>query len=276
MVEFPEIISGGNLTKIFGKNFSKADSVVDHGNFIIVKKHGRVYYSQSGKVFYDITNIYDEFEGSRSLSDVILKAFSFLGQIYSKKTRKETIELFCEHISDIKSCTAVVVSDLTGEYYRGRENVFHCKYLNYTPKVMSIVSSEFCECEKKVEHSYLFSMPYAEKSVVYIFLKEMTEEEAQIIKETVDVLAHTIQLMEVQEDKERALIQLSENLKYFELLADRLRNPLAIIKGFIEIKDEVGHEIVFRKIEDSANRIWEILNELSQEEIKTIDIVKRL
>ena len=272
------VVSGNEyFLKHFGKNFSKADKVIDVGEIIFVRKDGRTYFSRRGElmVFQDITEIYDEFEKLKKLGDLLFIAFSLSSQIFMADDRKKMVELFCIHTSRFESCTAVYVSDATGNQYRCREDVFHCSYLNYIPRILGLINASTCGCNKPIEHRYLLTIPYLKDSAVYIFLKDISEEEMQILKDMVEVLSYSIELKTAQREKEKTFEQLKENLKYFELIADKLRNPLAVIKGYLELRGEIEAEKVFDKISEQADRMHAILDELRIAELKTTELVRK-
>ncbi len=52
-------------------------------------------------------------------------------------------------------------------------------------------------------------------------------------------------------------------------LADRLRNPLAAIEGYIEVRDQIGDSAVVDKIAEHAGRIERMLDELRARELIT-------
>ncbi len=68
--------------------------------------------------------------------------------------------------------------------------------------------------------------------------------------------------------------QLDENLEYFAHLIDHIRNPLAILSAFVQIKvdDEKTKEVVIRQV----NRIEELLKQLDQGWMDTEDTRKFL
>ncbi|MEM3139781.1 MAG: histidine kinase dimerization/phospho-acceptor domain-containing protein, partial [Archaeoglobaceae archaeon] len=78
-------------------------------------------------------------------------------------------------------------------------------------------------------------------------------------------------------DMERKIMSsiISENLNQFEYLADKLRNPLAIALGYLEILEEVGTERVLNEIKNQLNRMKETIEELRRQETVTFLIGKR-
>ncbi|HNR45057.1 MAG TPA: PAS domain S-box protein [Methanofastidiosum sp.] len=63
-------------------------------------------------------------------------------------------------------------------------------------------------------------------------------------------------------DNKKSRKQLDENLEYFAHLIDHIRNPLAILSGFVQVKveDEKTKDVVIRQVE----RIEKLLKELDQ------------
>ncbi len=208
-------------------------------------------------------------EKLRELNDLLFTAFTISSQVWMFGSRESMIEFFCDQLSELGCCKAVVISDKTGEYYRMNENVLSCRYLNYQPKIPSVIRAEYCDCEG-VNHSILLMVPYDEKSAVYVFLTAVSEEGLQILKDTASVLGRAIESLETHREKKRAIGQLMENLRQFEMLSDRLRNPLAVIMGLVELEGEIDERKAFRMIGESAVKIKRILDELTDSEVRTI------
>jgi len=78
-------------------------------------------------------------------------------------------------------------------------------------------------------------------------------------------------------DMERKIMSkiISENLSQFEYLADKLRNPIAIALGYLEIIDEVGTEKALSEIKNQLNRMMETIEELRRQETITFLVAKR-
>ncbi|MEM2726925.1 MAG: PAS domain S-box protein [Archaeoglobaceae archaeon] len=78
-------------------------------------------------------------------------------------------------------------------------------------------------------------------------------------------------------DVERRIMSniISENLNQFENLADRLRNPLAIALGYLDIINEVGTERVLNEIKNQLNRMKDTIEELRRQETITFLVRKR-
>ncbi len=211
----------------------------------------------------------------RRINELLFSAFTFSSNVWMFKSRDEMIKYFCDHVIENDNCTGVVVSDENGEHYRMNENVLKCKYLNYIPRVFSVVNAEYCECEN-VEHKLLLSIPISNRAAAYIFLKEADEETVQILKDMVTVLSRTIENLEMNMELEAMLSRLKANLQQLEYLSDRLRNPLSVILGVYELKDEIGTDKAFEMVRRSAEKIKEVLDNLSDAEVKSKEMFKKL
>lgn len=77
------------------------------------------------------------------------------------------------------------------------------------------------------------------------------------------------ELFGIQEIRTLVIQQLAENLSHFEKSSDRLRNPLAVILGTLELREEIEKEKVMRIINQHAVRIKDELDELRNAEEKT-------
>jgi tRNA nucleotidyltransferase (CCA-adding enzyme) len=82
--------------------------------------------------------------------------------------------------------------------------------------------------------------------------------------------------LKVEKEKEKALRLIMENLENFEELADKLRNPLAVIKGYLEVREEVPESEFIRNISEHAAKIEKILDELRIKELQTYEMKKAL
>jgi len=207
----------------------------------------------------------------KKMSELLFNAFTLSSQIWAFKDRKDAISFFCDVVFDDETCTALVVSDKSGDYYRMDEDVMECKFLDYIPKVFKIVDSSHCECSG-MQHRYLAIFPVSRDTAVYIYLKEFEEDRIQILKEMVSVLSRALEHLEMQEEKEQIVEQLRENLYHFQFLADRLRNPLAVIQGVAEVVDDIGVEKALEMIMRSVQKMKEVLDDLAEAETSSLKI----
>lgn len=103
-----------------------------------------------------------------------------------------------------------------------------------------------------------------------------TEEELRIISTISQDVSMRFRFLKVEKEREMALKMIMENLEQFEELADKLRNPLAVIKGYLEIRNEVSEEEFIKKITEHVHKIEEILDKLRYQELATYEMKKFL
>lgn len=122
-------------------------------------------------------------------------------------------------------------------------------------------------------------LPISEGTRVVIAVardSKFTDEELQVLKTVLQDVSMRLRALKIEKEKDMALRLITENLEHFEELADKLRNPLAIIKGYLEIRGEVPEEVVIKNISEHADRIEKILDELRVKEILTYNMKKVL
>lgn len=78
------------------------------------------------------------------------------------------------------------------------------------------------------------------------------------------------EVIEYTEKLEKTIKRLEDNINQFAYLVDRIRNPLAVIKGYTELKDPVYFDKIIQHIE----KIEKILNELDEGWTSTERILK--
>ncbi|MDI9646323.1 MAG: hypothetical protein QFX40_06480 [Archaeoglobales archaeon] len=207
-------------------------------------------------------------------NDVFYIALSIATQIWMLEERRQMVEFVCSQLAELEECSAVVMVDKEGEFYSMKENVLACEFLRYHPRSLSIVDANRCKCEKR-EHELLVALSYNSGCGAYVFLKKANEETIQVIKDVFDILSRAIALKKIQDERVKIIERLQKNLEYFAHLSDRIRNPLAVIMGAIEIGDEIGKEKVYELVWKNALKIKETLDELSDAELKTKTYVKK-
>jgi len=113
--------------------------------------------------------------------------------------------------------------------------------------------------EKPVEGECL-EIRYGEKTYGFLCVKVMDEEMEPLLRTLTDNIAFAFKSMEDEEKREEMFKRLVENIKTIAYLVDRIRNPLAAIRGFTEIyiEDEEVRSKIFEQIE----RIVEIVRNL--------------
>ncbi|MEM0314803.1 MAG: PAS domain S-box protein [Archaeoglobaceae archaeon] len=144
-------------------------------------------------------------------------------------------------------------------------------------KSPSAYSSVF---QRKGEDCYLTFLPVHDKDFSGIIVLRrrapFTEEELKVIESIAKDISMRFKALKIEREREIAYRTIIENLKQFEELADRLRNPLAIMKGYIEIRKEVGDAEALNKVQTQIDRIERILDELRFREIATFELKKVL
>ncbi len=144
-------------------------------------------------------------------------------------------------------------------------------------RVLTCPASGCSECKLADLHRKVFTLltPIRHGKFSYGVLAAVSETEfpEEAVRQIIDIarnIGFALRYVEVMRDRELALMQLRKNLEKFETLADKLRNPVAIIKGYLEVRSEIGSdEKVFNEIEKQTCRIENILDELAEEETKT-------
>ena len=106
--------------------------------------------------------------------------------------------------------------------------------------------------------------------------EKFDDEELQFLETLARDVSFTLRSLKMEEERKRTFSIIVDNLRQFEELADRLRNPLAIIKGYLEIRGEVDDETVLENIKKQTDRIEGILDELRAREMVTYEMKKAL
>lgn len=106
--------------------------------------------------------------------------------------------------------------------------------------------------------------------------EKFTEEELGVLSTISHDLSMRLKAMRLEKEKEIARRMIVENIGQFEELADKLRNPLAVIKGYIEIRKEFSEEEFISRLSEHVDKIERILDELRAREIATYEMKKIL
>lgn len=198
--------------------------------------------------------------------DLLFTAFTIASYIWLHDTREKILKFLCDEISQLDLCRAIVIIDNGTEYYGAKsKEILGSDYLKYQPKSFNFVEKEM-----------LITAPLSANSAVYLFVNQYDEEIGQIFQDLFRVVRKALEDLEVRKRKEELLNTVRENLKQFQYLSDKLRNPLAVIFGALEIRKELGFDMVCLMIEESAEKIKRVLDELSECEIQTIRLTKTI
>jgi len=126
---------------------------------------------------------------------------------------------------------------------------------------------------------YTFIPAFAEKLVALVVVERddnFTEDELRLMSTISQNLSMRLKALKVEREKDLAHRIIVENLKQFEELADKLRNPLTVIKGYLEIKDEIPEGEFVKKLGEHVEKMERILDELRTREMATYELKKIL
>jgi PAS domain S-box-containing protein len=126
---------------------------------------------------------------------------------------------------------------------------------------------------------YTFIPAFAEKLVALVVVERddnFTEDELRVISTISQNLSMRLKALKVEREKDLAHRIIVENIKQFEELADKFRNPLAVIKGYLEIRDEIPEGEFVKKLSEHVEKMERILDELRTREMATYKLKKIL
>lgn len=106
--------------------------------------------------------------------------------------------------------------------------------------------------------------------------ESLSNEELDMINGLAKDFALALKTIEVEKKRKEALDKMGDNLEYFEYLADRLRNPLAIMRGFVDLKEDIGTERTFKELSNQINRMNRLLDNLRIREEETFKLRENL
>lgn len=200
------------------------------------------------------------------MMDLLFTSFTIASYIWLYDTREKIIKFFCDEIFELDLCRAIVVIDGKNEYYKVKdERILDCEYLRYHPKGFQFVEREM-----------MVTAPLSQNSAIYVFVKYYDEEIGQIFQDLFSVVERALEDLEFRKRKDELLNTVRKNLKQFQYLSDKLRNPLAVIFGALEVQEELGLEKVCFMIKESAEKIKKVLDELGKCEMQTIELTKTI
>ncbi len=146
------------------------------------------------------------------------------------------------------------------------------------PMKMS-TDSELCQRCTEQPHKYALSIPLmheGRQGIITIHSNsDFSDEEITLLKKLANNISFALNAYEVEQDKVTAMEQLAKNLSQFDLAADRLRNPLAIIISALELKDRYGKDEVMNIVQEQTERIKKELDQLRKEESATHELLEQ-
>lgn len=137
---------------------------------------------------------------------------------------------------------------------------------------------ETCICDKSKDKSLILPLIHEDRILGLLALcsiGELDENELKVFLQLSGDIGLGIDHYNVEMERKIMSSIISENLNQFEYLADKLRNPLAIALGYLEILEEIGTERVLNEIKNQLNRMKETIEELRRLETVTFLIGKR-
>ncbi len=225
----------------------------------------------------DVTDIKESEEMFRKMT-VLLKVASDLSRIISQeKTEFRILSALRNHMEKIGIKVAAYI-------YEG----------DFIPVTLSEgVDEDFCKSALQdnigvrdvvripVEEGEVLILPFADSkklfgAAVLVVGHTLTDEELHVFSSLARDVTFSFKSIKIEREKDAALRVIMDNLDQFEYLADKLRNPLAIIKGLIEVRGEMKEGDLIAKISEQADRIEKILDELRAREIATFEMKKFL
>ncbi len=96
------------------------------------------------------------------------------------------------------------------------------------------------------------------------------ETQERFIREVLTQLAITLHAAILQHSKDRALKQIKDNILSFAILADQIRNPLAVILGYAEIHDSKVKEEISRQV----RKVEKVIEELVEKGWLESEVIK--
>jgi len=284
------------------------EEVPERYEFKIITKNGERWVDLTAKSvkigderavlgnFFDVTSKKEAEEKLKKLNRLLVAIGEINQLIVRRISTRRLMNRTCKILSDTGNFPTVLICTLDRalqpvamstrvKFYQVREKVRNCEVIKLALDSRKHVLNDCkrMECEEcwipeDVGRKVVLAAPLCYKKRVYgaiaLVADTFEEEEVQYILDVARNLGLALRHLEVTREKERAFEQIKKNLEQFEMLADKLRNPLAIMKGFIELKSQLDHGKIFSELENQISRIEEYLDQLSTEELRTIELEK--
>ncbi|WP_290596347.1 MULTISPECIES: PAS domain S-box protein [unclassified Archaeoglobus] len=129
----------------------------------------------------------------------------------------------------------------------------------------------------KEYNCYIFPIVYHEKLVGIMTIHSdirISDEEVKLLQTLADNIAFAINSIELEKMKEQAVLQIDRNIEQFAILVDKIRNPLAVIIGAVEVGCD-NYDIQ-RKVFEAVNKVESIIAELERGWLESEDVRKLL
>jgi len=269
------------------------------GSYKWVESRGNLIYGRDKKpetvliTTRDIT-VRKEYENKLEKLNVLLRATSEINEVVAREKDPETLmTTICEKLSMLYNAVftalniggkLVPVKSIGIPISEVERAISRCPAISSAMNgvlMKSTIESPLCErCLRKYPHKFVLSLPliYEDRNYGVVTIhssSDFIDEEVELLQKLSSNIAFALNAYEVEQDKQMAFEQLMTNLTQFEVSADRLRNPLAIIMSVLELKDELGYNKVLEFIDEQAKRIKEQLDEMRSEEMRTYNLTER-
>jgi two-component system response regulator len=133
-----------------------------------------------------------------------------------------------------------------------------------------------CQCGEARNCSLIVPITHEGKIlglIAFCSIGELSEGEISVFSQLGEDLGFAMNHYQVERHKKIMSEILVENLKQFEKLADKLRNPLAIALGYLEL-EEVSCDEKIKEIEKQLKRIMDTIEDLRFQEVMTFLLTK--
>ncbi len=217
--------------------------------------------------------------------NMLLNAINNISKLMlHEKDKQKFLRKVCEELAsleDFSPVTICLVEDgkiipvvVSGERKEVLERQKECKVIKEAVKCKSMVvkSEETCDiCEiKRDEFKQVLSIPMVVdnevKGVVtlYVTTDGIIKEEMELLERLANDLAFALKAIELDELKRRAHKQIEKNIEEFAILVDHIRNPLAAISLFAELKVQELDKELAENIIKQVKRIEDVIKRLDE------------
>ena len=102
--------------------------------------------------------------------------------------------------------------------------------------------------------------------------EEFFEHEEVILSTIANELGFSIEMLEINEEREKALNQLLQNKKELEELLDQIVNPLTVMKGMSDLKFETNG--MYQLFREQINKIIKKMKKIDKKYKETTKMLK--
>lgn len=294
--KWTEFVHPDDLERMMGYHSSRrdGDGIPNKYEFRMIDREGRVR-----DIFITIDLIPGTRKSVASLLDVthlrtlnrLLGVISEINEVVARIKKPEVVlDTVCKNLNILyKNIFACVIRDgkpvpikSEGVSAEAIKNVIDkCPSVHRALEGESMkmsTDSDLCQrCTEKV-HKYALSIPLIyekQQGIITIHSNsDFSGEEVTLLRKLASNIAFALSAHKVEQDKMTAMEQLAKNLTQFDMAADRMRNPLAVIMSALELKDRYGIEKALEIVEEQTERIKEELDELRKEESATHELLE--